>query len=95
MNKKEDIQHDLQNVYFVYEKETVSIPVMDSGIINDDVLQFVKKGQLAKAVVYSANELVRAKKDYPVDGHMDVELTVDAVLMPRKMYDKLTKYINE
>lgn len=64
-----------------------------NGLPNDRFLKIRKKILLENSVSYLAEELVDSRQSYPIDDVSEVDMVVDAVVIKRKDYEAILKYI--
>lgn len=90
---KNDIINMLQNnVTVVYGVTNTPINT-NNGVLNDRVLRQAKRNFLKNSVADLAEGLIKEKQNYPQNDISDVELTSDFIVMKRKDFDKVFKYI--
>jgi hypothetical protein len=95
MSEKETIQYDIMSeAIFVSNKEKFTLPTQDSGLVSRDLLERTKYVCAMDGFKWATNHLVKVKSDYPRVDDVDVELSLDCVVLPTKVYTKLMKYLD-
>lgn len=78
----------------LYKKQTHAINLNNSGIMNQQNLDFAKRTMLFD-VIREHTDLVKTKQGYPNNDISDVEMEIDCVIMSRKRYNKLVNFENK
>jgi len=75
----------------VYSKKTHSLNTLN-GILNEKNLEFAKQTMLFDAM-REHTSLIKTKQHYPHNDISDVEMELDIVIIPTKVYTKILKLV--
>lgn len=75
----------------VYSKKTHSLNTLN-GILNEKNLEFAKQTMLFDAMREHIS-LIKTKQHYPHNDISDVEMELDIVIIPTKVYTKILKLV--
>lgn len=78
----------------LYNKQTHSINLNNSGTMNQQNLDFAKRTMLFNTI-RKHTELVKTIQGYPDNDISDVEMTIDCVVISKKRYNKLINFENK
>ena len=76
----------------LYKKQTHTINLNNSGTMNQQNLDFAKRTMLFD-VIREHTDLVKTKQGYPNNDISDVEMELDIVIIPTKVYTKILKLV--
>ncbi len=91
-NKFEILRMLEEDTFPVFYSYKTSINT-NNGVLNKDFVKLNKQKTIKDAIKIYTNELVDVKQSYPEQDISDVQLTVDHVIIKRKDFDDLIKYI--
>ncbi len=77
----------------VYSKKTHSLNTLN-GILNEKNLEFAKQTMLFDAM-REHTSLIKTKQHYPHNDISDVEMELDIVIIPTKVYTKILKLVED
>ncbi len=75
----------------IYSKKTHSLNTLN-GILNEKNLEFAKQTMLFDAM-REHTSLIKTKQHYPHNDISDVEMELDIVIIPTKVYTKILKLV--
>lgn len=86
------VNNNINVVYGIYNS---AVNINQSGTLNEEKLNRERKLFLKSCVEDLAPELVSKKQGYPHDDISEVEFETDFVIIKRKDFDKVLKYIEK
>ena len=92
MEKIKDILED--RVYHVSTQMMTSINV-NNGLLNKDMLERAKRSFIGQTVGVWKDELITTQESFPEDDISDVVFDIDVVLLKRKDFKLIKKYIEQ
>jgi hypothetical protein len=94
MTKKQEIQNSIQEeVIYINNTEHVTMATEPSGIVHKESLERFKRTCGIEGFKYASSRLVKVKQGYPRMDDVDVEYSIDCVVLSRTVYDNLIKYL--
>lgn len=93
MSSKEEILFKMQAEAFpVHIRHKTAIDT-NNGVLNNDKLAREKRLALSNNMTYLTEELIKTKRSYPVNNISEVILEGDFVVVKRKDWKEVMKYI--
>lgn len=93
MNKEVTLRILEEDAYQVVGTLHTSVNANESGTINRDKLRKEKEQYLKLLTSYLADDLITMKQQYPINDIVDVELNSDFVILTRRDFDYVKKYV--
>lgn len=82
------------NAYTVHNYREDYINVNNNGILNEELLDKVRRRLLSESISYLAEDLVSKVQHYPEDDISKVEFETDFVVLKRSHFNILKELVN-